>query len=59
MKWFDLIWIAFFTLISYISYLHGKRVSDLEKTEDNAEILDKYQQVDSEESPDPYKKDNW
>lgn len=59
MKWLDYLWIAFLTLIGYIGYKHGKRVSDLEKTEDNAEILDKYQQVDQEESPDPYKKDNW
>lgn len=59
MKWLDYLWIVFLTLIGYISYKHGKRVSDLEKTEDNAEILDKYQKVDQEEYPDPYKKDNW
>lgn len=59
MKWLDYLWIAFLTLIGYIGYKHGKRVSDLEQTEDNAEILSKYQEVDNQEVKDPYKKDNW
>lgn len=59
MKWLDYLWIAFLALLGYIGYKHGKRVSDLEKTEDNAEILSKYQDVDNQKVEDPYKKDNW
>lgn len=59
MKWLDYLWVAILTLIGYIGYRHGKRVSDLEKTEEEKEILCKYQEVDSQEAEDPYKKDNW
>lgn len=59
MKWLDYLWVAFLALLGYLGYRHGKRVSDLERAEKDAELLDKYQKVDQEEAADPYVKDNW